>query len=119
MALTTFRRDGTAVVTPVWFVTDGANLCLWTDAASGKVKRLRQDPRCTVAPCATSGRLTGPSSDGRARFLGEEDGEHLQGLLRAKYPLQKRALDAYSRLRRRGRLAPQPAPVYLAISLTD
>lgn len=117
MALTTFRSNGIAVVTPVWFVTFGAELILWTDAGSGKVKRLRRDPRCTVAPCTTSGRVTGSQREGLARLLAQDDGEHIQALLRAKYPIQKRALDVYTRLRRRGRAASHEASAYIAISL--
>ena len=119
MALTTFRRDGSAVTTPVWFVTWAGELWLWTDAGSGKVKRLRRDPRCTVAPCTPRGRITGVTLAGQARFLSQDDGAHVQVLLRAKYPVQKRALDIYTRLRRRGRPAPPEASVYLGISVAD
>jgi PPOX class probable F420-dependent enzyme len=119
MALTTFRRDGRAVTTPVWFVTRAGEVCVWTDAGSGKVKRLRRDPRCAVAPCTARGRLTGVAVEGRARFLSPDDGGQVQALLRAKYPIQKRALDIYTRLRRRGRPVSRSTSVHLGISVAD
>ncbi len=39
--LETFRKNGSGVKTPVWFVEDCGVLYLRTDAASGKVKRIR------------------------------------------------------------------------------
>jgi uncharacterized protein len=119
MALTTFRGDGSAVTTPVWFVTHAGMLWLWTEAGSGKVRRLRRNPRCGVAPCTTFGRLTGAALEGRAQFHSGGDGARVQSLLRAKYPLQKRALGTYTRLRYRARLGSWEASAYIAISLAD
>src|SRR5918993_351000 len=44
LSLTSFRRDGTGVATPVWFVEDGGRLLVETDAGSYKVRRIRRDP---------------------------------------------------------------------------
>ena len=41
IALTTFRRDGTPVSTPVWFVREGNALVVTTQGTSGKVRRIR------------------------------------------------------------------------------
>jgi uncharacterized protein len=117
LALTSYRRDGDPVVTPVWFVAYEGRLWLWTDAASGKVKRIRNNTSCTVAPCTMSGRITGAVLPGRAWLVPVDRCEaRVQSMLRAKYPIQKRALDFYSRLRRRG--APAPASAYVEIALT-
>ena len=40
VALTTFRKDGTPVATPVWVSGDGDHLYVWKEAASGKAKRV-------------------------------------------------------------------------------
>ena len=117
MALTTFRTDGRAVTTPVWFVVDGAELLLWTGAGTGKLRRLRRTPCCTVAPCTTAGRITGPALEGVARELAGSEGRRVQRLLRRKYPVQKRALDAWGWVRRRGRLAPAAGSAYVAVML--
>ena len=57
VSVTTFRRDGTPVPTPVWYALGDGELVFWTGAASGKVKRLRNNPRVLVAPCNARGRV--------------------------------------------------------------
>jgi len=58
MMLTTFRKTGDAVATPVWLVDLGGNeLGFWTSSASGKVKRLAHTSRVTVQPCTQAGKL--------------------------------------------------------------
>src|SRR5437867_2586309 len=59
LSLTTFRRDGSAVATPVWFVHDFDRLLVQTDGSSGKVQRLQRNPHAIVAPCTARGRVTG------------------------------------------------------------
>jgi PPOX class probable F420-dependent enzyme len=55
--LTTFKRDGTPVATPVWSVPlDGDRLGFWTSSGSGKAKRLGHTQRVTVQPCDARGR---------------------------------------------------------------
>jgi PPOX class probable F420-dependent enzyme len=59
MLLTTFRRDGTPVSTPVWVVgLDGGRVGFTTSSGSGKYKRLRHTERVTVQPCDVRGRVT-------------------------------------------------------------
>lgn len=55
--LTTIRRNGDAVDTPVWIVRDGDRLMVTTGATSGKVKRLAHTPRITLTPCDARGRV--------------------------------------------------------------
>lgn len=55
--LTTFRRDGTAVPTPVGVVRDGDHLLVTTDASTGKVRRIRHTPQVLIAPCDPRGRV--------------------------------------------------------------
>ena len=58
IALTTFRRSGEGVVTPVWVnrVSDG-RIGFWTAMGSGKTKRLAHNPHVTVQACSASGKL--------------------------------------------------------------
>jgi uncharacterized protein len=58
ISLTTFRADGSPVASPVWVVRDGETLRVLTDPASGKVRRLRANPRAGVAVCDMRGRTT-------------------------------------------------------------
>jgi uncharacterized protein len=95
ISLTTYKRDGTPVSTPVWVVTDdGRRLLVWSGAQTWKVKRIRRDPNVQVAPCDARGKLKGDAVDGSARLLGAGAGPLVQGLLRKKYGLLKRGLDA-------------------------
>ena len=55
VSLTTFRRSGTPVATPVWIARDGDALVVTTIVDSGKVKRARRDPRVELQPCTRRG----------------------------------------------------------------
>lgn len=57
--LETFRKNGTGVKTPVWFVQDGDTLIVQTVVNSGKVKRIRTNGNVNVAPCKVDGKLLG------------------------------------------------------------
>jgi len=59
VALTTYRRDGTPVTTPVWAAAEGTSLYLFSNAKAGKVKRLRNSSRAAIAPCTATGKVTG------------------------------------------------------------
>jgi hypothetical protein len=59
VASTTYRKSGTAVPTPTWIVAlDGARVGFWTSSASGKYKRLRDNPRIVLQPSDARGRVT-------------------------------------------------------------
>ena len=57
VSLTTFRRSGEAVSTPVWIARDGDDLVVTTPAMSGKVKRLRNSGRVEMRPCDRMGKV--------------------------------------------------------------
>jgi len=92
--LTTYRRDGRAVSTPVWFAIEGDHLVIWTAASSGKAKRLRHTSRVMVAPCDLRGRVKGPTVEARARLLPSSDGPRIERLLNQRYGLTKRLYGA-------------------------
>lgn len=83
--LTTFRRNGDPVPTPVWFALDGDRLVLSTEDPSGKVKRLREDPSVLVAPCTVRGRPLGPAVPGVARVLAAHEADQAEAQLRGAY----------------------------------
>lgn len=74
VSLTTYRKDGTAVATPVWQVTHGGEMFMVSEAKAGKVKRLRNNPRVHVTVCDVRGRIApgAASADGTARLLDDE-----------------------------------------------
>jgi PPOX class probable F420-dependent enzyme len=73
IALTTFRKTGQAVTTPVWFAQRPGMIYLETHADAGKLKRLRHTARVTLAPCTYSGKVTGAVSEGKARIVTEPE----------------------------------------------
>lgn len=95
ISLTTFKRDGTPVSTPVWVVSDdGRRLLVWSGARTWKVRRLRRDPRVLVAPASFRGAERGPRLAGTAKVI---DDPGIDALLRRKYGWQKRALELADR----------------------
>jgi uncharacterized protein len=85
LSITSYRRDGTGVATPVWFVQEDGLLLAQTDPASGKAKRIRRNPRVTVAVCSASGRLRGTPVTGRAWLLPGTQTARVERLLARKY----------------------------------
>jgi PPOX class probable F420-dependent enzyme len=86
--LATFRKSGEAVTTPVWYAVLDGKLYVRTGAGSGKVKRIRNNPRVRLAPATVRGKRIGPESEARARILGPgEEGlvEKVMKRLRQKY----------------------------------
>jgi PPOX class probable F420-dependent enzyme len=118
LAVTTFRADGSPVTTPVWFALDGEAIVIWTDAESGKARRLRRDPRAELAPCTITGRPTGPPLRARAELLPPGHAARIQRLLDGKYGLEKRLWLAATRAGRllRGRTAVHSADLYIAFT---
>jgi PPOX class probable F420-dependent enzyme len=73
IALTTFRKTGQAVTTPMWFAIRLGTIYVETHADAGKLKRLRHTARVTIAPCTYSGKVTGKVLAGNARILTESE----------------------------------------------
>lgn len=71
--LTTFRKSGEAVPTPVWFAPHDGRLYVTTEPDSGKMKRIRNDPRVVLQPCNAWGRPRGESVEAVGRPLDEEE----------------------------------------------
>ncbi|MEL0627279.1 PPOX class F420-dependent oxidoreductase [Salinibacterium amurskyense] len=58
VSVTTFRKSGEPVSTPVWVVAEGDRLLVTTAPSSGKVKRVRHTPRVEVTPCDMRGNIS-------------------------------------------------------------
>ncbi len=93
ISLTTFRRDGRAVTTPVWFIREDDHLFVRTRAQFGKVKRIRNDPHVTIAPCTFFGKVAGGAFDATAHIVGPGDQQRLERRFSEKYGLEKRIID--------------------------
>jgi uncharacterized protein len=85
ISLTTLRKNGTPVRTPVWFAEANGKLYFMTRNDSWKYKRIRNNPSVTVAPCNMSGKVTGPEFAARARILPKEQWPEARKVVRSKY----------------------------------
>ena len=100
--ITTYRRDGRGVPTPVWVVRDGDGVAAWTPTKSGKVKRIRRDGTVLVGPCDFRGNQTGEQVPGRAELMDAEGTERVRALLGRKYGIMGR-ITVWGSVVRRGK----------------
>jgi PPOX class probable F420-dependent enzyme len=85
ISLTTFRKNGAKVATPVWFGEDGGKLYVMTRSQMGKTKRIRNNPQVTVAPCTIRGKVTGSEVAAQARILPPEEHARARQTINRKY----------------------------------
>jgi PPOX class probable F420-dependent enzyme len=85
VSLTTFRKTGAAVRTPVWFAEGDGKLYVMTRSDSGKYKRIRNYGKAMVAPCKMNGKVTGPDFQATARILPREQWPAARQLIKRKY----------------------------------
>jgi PPOX class probable F420-dependent enzyme len=119
VSLTTFRRSGEPVSTPVWIGRDGGALVVLTPADSGKVKRLRRDPRVEIRPCGRFGAV----AEGVEPVAGTaevrehpDDVERARATIRRTYPLESRLVLGIERLVERLRGRPRTERLALLIT---
>ena len=118
--LTTFRKSGAPVPTPVWFAAHENTLYVETGAQSGKAKRIRRNPRVMLAPCTNSGKITGATVEGRARMITDVNEMYVaRGALHRKYGLQRQLIYAATTIF--GYLRPQAKEEqgFIAIELVE
>lgn len=103
LSLMTFKKDGSGVATPVWFVETDGTIYVYTLADAWKVKRIRNNPRVQIAPCDIRGKLKGEWVEARARIVAESEATTAHQLLDKKYGWMKKIGNLFSRLRKRER----------------
>ena len=102
LSITSFKRDGTGIATPVWFVSDGSRLFAFTDLHSAKIWRVRRNPHILIASCRPWGKLRRKPVPARAEVLTDTaDLEHVRELLVARYTISYRVVIFFYRLGRR------------------
>ncbi|MGP0019364.1 MAG: PPOX class F420-dependent oxidoreductase [Candidatus Sulfotelmatobacter sp.] len=85
ISLTTFRKTGAGVATPVWFGEGDGKLYVMTRSDMGKTKRIRNNPQVRVAPCTMRGKVTGADFAATARILPPEEHARARQTLKSKY----------------------------------
>ncbi len=102
--LTTFRRSGKRVSTPVWVARDGDHLVVITPAGTGKVKRIAANPAVEVTPCDRRGRPKpwAPTVAGRAEVReAAAEADAAREAIKAKYRWEFRIFMAIEKVARR------------------
>jgi PPOX class probable F420-dependent enzyme len=92
VCLTTIRKTGVGVITPVWFAERDDKLYVKTRIESGKSKRIRNNPNVKVAPCTIRGKVIGPEFSGIARILPREQSVVAKEAINGKYFLARLSL---------------------------
>ncbi|QQQ74987.1 PPOX class F420-dependent oxidoreductase [Saccharothrix sp. 6-C] len=100
LLLTTFRKDGTAVPTPVWVAGGDGTLYAWSAADAGKVKRIRRSGDVRIGPCDVRGKPTGEQIPATARLLDGPGSDRVRSLIAKKYGVVGKLSLLGSRLRR-------------------
>ncbi|OHU30995.1 PPOX class F420-dependent enzyme [Mycobacteroides franklinii] len=87
VSFTSYRKDGTAVSSPVWIAPDDGKLYFFSEVGAYKVKRIRRNPSVTLQPCDVRGKLTAgaPIVEGTARVLEFTDSPRVRKILNRKY----------------------------------
>ena len=85
--LTTYRRDGTPVGTPVHIAVDGEHAFVRTWDTAWRIKRIRNNPEVEVTPSTARGKPTGPATHARARVLEGDESAYAGRALARKYPI--------------------------------
>src|SRR2546421_4201708 len=91
--LVTYRRDGTPVPTPAWAAERDGRLFVRSERGSGKVKRLRRDPRMLIAPCTAQGKPLGAPLEAFARVVASAEEQAAERTLAARYGLGRRLFE--------------------------
>ncbi|WP_315094341.1 PPOX class F420-dependent oxidoreductase [uncultured Cellulomonas sp.] len=105
ISLTTFRKSGKPVPTTVWVGRDGDALLVTTPRGSGKVKRLRRDPRVEMSPSSRFGNVDddAPTVAGVGEILDDDAArERCNDVMVEKYGLEYRVMMGIEKLGRKG-----------------
>jgi len=120
VSLTTFRKSGEAVATPMWFAASSGTIYVETGRNAGKIKRIHHTSQVTLAPCTINGTVTGASIDGRARILTEaQEIATAKEAMSRKYGLIRRLYYFGMVIPRILRRRPKSELVYIAIEVLN
>src|SRR5260370_324053 len=99
LSLETYRKDGTAVATPVWFATSpSGTIYVYSEANAYKVRRARNNPKGRIASCDMRGNVRGEWEPVTLRVVADaSEAIEAQRLLDKKYGLVKKLLNFFAR----------------------
>jgi len=102
VSLTTFRKTGVPVSTPVWIVRDGDDLLVTTPEGAGKLKRLRNNPLVELRECSRMGKVADDAPVVTAAASEEAETNRVVDLFKRKYKLEYRIMLGIERLASKG-----------------
>ena len=94
--LETYKKDGTPVRTPVWFMIDNGIIYVMTREKTGKVKRLKNNQNIRIVPCSFTGESKGEWINGIAQIITGEEVEKVIKLRKKKYGFSARIAGLFS-----------------------
>lgn len=120
VSFTTYKKDGNAISLPVWVVPFEGGYAFTTDHDAFKVKRVRRDPRATLAVSTFKGLVAVDATvyEGTAVVLDGPDSQRVATLVRKKYRVMYLAIIAQSTLRRMFGKASHAADTAIKVTLT-
>ena len=120
VSFTTYKKNGDAVSLPVWVVPFDGGYAFTTDHDAFKVKRVRRDPRATIAASTFKGLVAADATVhvGTAEILNGPDSKRVADLVRKKYRFMYLAIIAQSFFRRLFGKASHAADTAIKVTLT-
>lgn len=106
----TYKKNGSGVRTPIWFVIYHGFIYFRTDAKSGKVKRIRNNPHVRIAPCDIRGSAKGDWFEGKAKFSDSGESSIVFSMINKKYGFIATLIRSFNKIR-------GTSPIILAIML--
>ncbi len=98
IVLETYKKNGEAVRTPVWFVEDDGTVYVRTGTKTGKMKRLRNNGRLKLAASNGRGVPKGPWLDAKYDKVDRAEWRRVTDQMNKKYGLQWRMIGILHRL---------------------
>ncbi|MGV1035947.1 MAG: PPOX class F420-dependent oxidoreductase [Candidatus Nanopelagicales bacterium] len=102
ISISTTRKNGEKVATPVWVTREGDALYVMTGAESGKVKRIRNNPHVELAPCDARGRLKGDVVAATVAILDADGTEEVRARVSRRFGLMYKVMAVMERVRGSG-----------------
>jgi PPOX class probable F420-dependent enzyme len=98
--LESYKKNGKAVRTPVWFVEDKGVIYVRTDQNSGKMKRMRNNNHILIVPSDFRGKPKGSWIKAEINIASTNEKERANKLLDQKYGLQAKILKLIYKIKR-------------------
>ena len=94
--LETYKKDGTPIRTPVWFVINNDLIYVITRDSTGKVRRLKNNQDVRIVPCSFKGEPKNGWVKGKAEKIAGEAADKAIKLRKKKYGMSARLIGLFT-----------------------